>query len=144
MGKKKVLFVCIHNSARSQMAEAFLNELAPDYFEAESAGIEPGSLNPIVVNAMNDLGIDISLNKTKSVQGFIDAKRAYDYIITVCDEASTERCPIFPGQGKRVHMGFEDPSSLGGGDEEKFKQTIVIRDQIKTKLQHWIEEHKYD
>jgi len=144
MGKKKVLFVCIHNSARSQMAEAFLNEMASDHFEAESAGIEPGSLNPIVVEVMKESGIDISLNKTKSFQGFIDDERTFDYIITVCDEASAQRCPVFPGQGQSMHMGFEDPSSLNGNREEKLKKTIAIRDQIKTKLQRWIQEHKND
>jgi len=141
MDKKKVLFVCIHNSARSQMAEAFLNEMAIDQFEAESAGLEPGLLNPLVVEAMDKIGIDISSNKTKIVQDLIDTKRVYDYIITVCDEASAQRCPVFPGQGKRIHMGFEDPSSFDGSDEEKLAKTIGVRDQIKTKIQQWIEEH---
>jgi len=144
MDKKKVLFVCIHNSARSQMAEALLNAIAPDYFQAESAGIEPGSLNQIVVNAMNDIGIDISSNKAKSVQDFIDGKRAYDYIITVCDEASARRCPVFPGEGKRMHMGFEDPSSFDGNDDKRLEKTIAVRDQIKIKLQQWVQEHKND
>lgn len=141
MDKKKVLFVCVHNSARSQMAEAFLNTMAADRFEAESAGIEPGSLNPMVVEAMDKIGIDISSNKTKSVQGLIDAKHGYDYIITVCDEAGAERCPAFPGRGKRMHMGFEDPSSFDGSDEEKLAKTIGVRDQIKIKIQQWIKEH---
>jgi len=123
------------------MAEAFLNEMAIGRFEAESAGIDPGLLNPMVVEAMDKIGIDISSNRTKSVQDLIDAKRVYDYIITVCDEASAERCPVFPGQGKRVHMGFEDPSSFGGSDEEKLAKTIMVRDQIKTKIQQWIKEH---
>ena len=99
MNKKRVLFVCVHNSARSQMAEAFLNALAPDRFVAESAGIEPRTLNPTVVEAMKGGGIDISKNTTKSVQSFIAEGRRYDYIITVCDEASAERCPVFPGPG---------------------------------------------
>jgi arsenate reductase len=144
MGKKKVLFVCIHNSARSQMAEAFLNDLAADRFEAESAGIEPGTLNPMAIRAMSDIGIDISSNKTKSVQGLIDANRVYDYIITVCDEANAERCPVFPGPGKRLHMGFEDPSSFDGSDNDKLKKTILVRDQIKKRIQQWIKENKDD
>ena len=144
MDKKKVLFVCIHNSARSQMAEALLNEMAPDHFQAESAGIEPGSLNQIVINAMSDIGIDISSNKTKSVQNLIDERRVYDYIITVCDDASAQRCPVFPGEGKRMHMGFEDPSSFNGNDDKKLEKTIVVRDQIKIKLQQWVQEHKND
>jgi len=144
MGKKKVLFVCIHNSARSQMAEALLNEMAANQFEADSAGIEPGSLNPIVVDVMQQIRIDISQNKTKSVQSVIDDKRQYDYIITVCDEASAKRCPVFPGRGKRVHMGFEDPSSLTGSHEEKLNKTIVLRDQIKARLKQWVVEHIND
>jgi len=142
--KKKVLFVCIHNSARSQMAEAFLNEMAPDRFEAQSAGIEPGKLNPIVVDAMKDAGMDISSNETKSVQSLIDAGRTYDYVMTVCDEASAERCPVFPGGGAKVHMGFEDPSALDGSYEDKMNGTKAIRDQIKTKLEQWIKERGND
>ena len=140
MLKKKVLFVCIHNSARSQMAEAFLNSMAPEKFAAESAGIEPGKLNPVVVDAMKDAGIDISGNATSSVQAFIDEGRTYDYIITVCDETSAERCPVFPGGGTRIHMGFPDPSALEGSYEEKLEQTKIIRDQIKSKVGEWIKE----
>jgi len=138
--KKTVLFVCIHNSARSQMAESFLNAIAPKSFEAHSAGIEPGKLNPIVVDAMNDAGIDISGNATKSVQEFIDAKRKFDYIITVCDEVSAQRCPMFPGEGKRIHMGFQDPSSFKGDYEEIKVKTIAVRDQIRARLKQWIKE----
>src|SRR3954471_2774441 len=117
--KKKVLFVCIHNSARSQMAEAFLNKACPDNFSAQSAGIEPGKLNPIVVQAMQEAGIDISQNKTKAVADFIQRGEQFDYVVTVCDETSAERCPIFPGQTKRLHWGFPDPSSFAGTPEEK-------------------------
>jgi len=144
MNVKRVLFVCIHNSARSQMAEAFLNTMAPDHFHAESAGIEPGSLNSIVVDAMNDIGIDISSNTTKSVDEFMKEKNIFDHVITVCDEANAGRCPVFPGNGKRIHMGFKDPSSFEGSDEEKFKKTVKVRDQIKARLQQWIEENKND
>ena len=138
--KKRILFVCIHNSARSQMAEAFINQMAGDRFEAESAGIEPGNLNPVVVEAMQDVGIDISQNSTNSVQAFIDEGRQYDYIITVCDEASAERCPVFPGSGKRIHKGFPDPSALQGATEEKLEQTKIIRDQIKKEMERLISE----
>ena len=103
MEKINVLFVCIHNSARSQMAETFLNVLGNGKFEAESAGIEPGPLNPLVVEVMKEVGIDISKNRTKSVLEFIEKKKAFDYVITVCDETSAERCPSFPGQSKRMH-----------------------------------------
>jgi arsenate reductase len=144
MSKKKVLFVCIHNSARSQMAEAFLNAMAPDRFEAESAGIEPGPLNPTVVKAMQEAGIDLSENKTKSVQQFLDEGRQYDYIITVCDEASVEHCPVFPGKGQRFHMGFADPSSFRGSEGERLEMTIAVRDQIKVKIEQWIKENSDD
>jgi len=140
---KKVLFVCIHNSARSQMAEAFLNELGAGKFLAESAGIEPGQLNPIVVEAMKESGIDISKNQTNSVQEFIDAKKEYDYLITVCDEASAERCPVYPGIGIRKHVGFEDPSGLSGSSEEKLDRTRMIRDQIKSKISEFVNEESY-
>src|SRR5579871_3354669 len=101
--KKKVLFVCIHNSARSQMAEAFLKRTCGDTFEVESAGIEPGKLNPVVVEAMKEVGIDISGNPTKAVWDFVKAGKSFSYVITVCDETSAERCPIFPGLTKRLH-----------------------------------------
>src|SRR6185369_3558449 len=110
--KKKVLFVCIHNSARSQMAEAFLNEICGTEFEAQSAGIEPGNLNPIVVEAMREIGIDISGNKTKAVFDFVRSGSTFNYVITVCDETSAERCPIFPGVTTRLHWSFPDPSAL--------------------------------
>ena len=134
-----VLFVCIHNSARSQMAEAFLNVLGNGKFEAESAGIEPGPLNPLVVEVMKEVGIDISKNRTKSVLEFIEKKKAFDYVITVCDETSAERCPFFPGQSKRMHWGFEDPSALKGGYDEKLSRTRDIRDMIKAKVEGWLE-----
>ena len=97
MDKIKILFVCIHNSARSQMAEAFVNTFHSDKFIAESAGLEPGILNPLVVKSMAEIGIDISKNETKDVFEFFKDGRRYDYVITVCDEASGQRCPIFPG-----------------------------------------------
>lgn len=133
----KVLFVCIHNSARSQMAEAFINTGFADDMYAESAGIEPGKLNPIVVKAMSNVGIDISQNQTNSVQDFIDQKKEYDYVITVCDETSAERCPLFPGSVKRVHIGFPDPSALKGSEQARLKETEVIREHIREKISDW-------
>lgn len=97
MKKLRVLFLCVHNSARSQMAEAFLNHLAGDEFEAESAGMEPGVINPIVVEVMKEIGYDLSNNQTKSVADFFKQGRAYNYVISVCDLANAERCPTFPG-----------------------------------------------
>jgi arsenate reductase len=135
--KKKVLFVCIHNSARSQMAEAFLNQLCSEQFEAQSAGIEPGKLNPIVVEAMQEIGIDISGNQTKSVDSMLKSGTQFDYVFTVCDETSAERCPIFPGRTKRLHWGFPDPSALQGSHDEKLARTRQIRDTIKAKVEEW-------
>src|ERR1035437_10183663 len=134
MSKKKVLFVCIHNSARSQMAEAFLNKLGGDKFEAESAGIEMGSLNPFAVEAMKESGIDISSNKTKDVFEFFKQGKKYDHVITVCDEASAGGCPVFPGI-KTIHWSFADPSSFIGTKEEKLAKTKEVRDSINKKIE---------
>lgn len=138
MEKVKVLFVCVHNSARSQMAEVFLNKLAGDHFEAESAGFKPGILNPIVVEAMNEIGIDISGNKTKSVFKLYKKGRIFNYVITVCDAATAERCPLFPGIINRLHWSFEDPSSFTGTDLEKLIKTRLVRDNIKKEVENFI------
>jgi arsenate reductase len=140
IGKRKVLFVCIHNSARSQMAEAFLNLLAGDRFEAESAGLEPGSLNPLAVEAMKEIGIDISRNRVKGVFEFIKTGKFFHYVITVCDETSGNRCPIFPGYAKRLHWNFPDPSRLEGTYDEKLEKTRQIRDDVKARIEAWIKE----
>jgi arsenate reductase len=135
--KKKVLFICIHNSARSQMAEAFLNQLCGDEFEAQSAGLEPGKLNPVVVQAMKEIGMDISDNQTKAVEGFLKSSELFSYVITVCDEASAERCPVFPGVTNRLHWGFPDPSSFRGPPTEVLEKTRLVRDEIKAKIEQW-------
>ncbi len=140
MKKKNVLFVCIHNSARSQMAEAFLNQICGGQFEAHSAGIEPGKLNPLVVEAMREVGIDISGNQTKAVFDMIKSGRLFQYVITVCDETSAERCPIFPGVTKRLHWSFADPSSFQGSREERLSRTREVRDAIKAKIEQWCAE----
>jgi arsenate reductase len=139
MDKKKVLFVCVHNSARSQLAEAYLAHFAGDKFLAESAGFEPGTLNALVVKAMQEDGIDISKNKTDSLMDFYNEGRHYHYIITVCDEASGEKCPVFPGLlEKRIHWSFEDPSQFQGSEEEKLAKVRQVRDAIKAKIQQFI------
>ena len=139
--KKKVLFICVHNSARSQMAEAYLSKLAGDRFEVESAGLELSTLNPLVVEAMQEDGIDISQNQTNSVFEFHREGRRYHFIITVCSREAAERCPIFPGVGpmQRLHWPFPDPSQLTGGREEKLKGIREIRDQIKRRVAEFIE-----
>lgn len=137
--KQRVLFVCIHNSARSQIAEAWLNHLAGDRFEAESAGIEPGKLNPVVVEVMREAGIDISRNQTKSVVGFIKEGRLYSTVVTVCDETAAERCPIFPGVTQRLHWSFPDPSQFTGTPQERLAKTREVRDAIRDRIQSWIQ-----
>lgn len=138
--KQKVLFVCIHNSARSQMAEAFLNQICSEHFKAQSAGLEPGKLNPIVVEAMKEIGIDISGNKTKAVFDMFKSGQMFSYVVTVCDETSAERCPVFPGVTKRLHWSFPDPSAIQGTHEQKLEGTRKIRDTIKTKIETWCRE----
>jgi len=141
MKKDKVLFVCIHNSARSQMAEALLNHLAGDRFEAKSAGLEPGALNPLAVEVMQELGIDISANQTKDVFGMFKRGEMYSYVITVCDGANAERCPIFPGIVSRLHWSFSDPAALEGSWEEKLAATRLIRDEIRAAVEGFIAEY---
>jgi arsenate reductase (thioredoxin) len=140
MNQQRVFFICIHNSARSQMAEAFLNDICGEQFEAQSAGLEPGRLHPIVVEAMQEIGIDISRNQTKGVFDMYKSGKTFAYVITVCDETSAERCPIFPGVTTRLHWGFPDPSSLQGIHEEKLARTREIRDVIKARVEQWCAE----
>jgi len=140
MTKQKVLFICVHNSARSQMAEAFLNQICGEQFEADSAGLEPGKLNPIVVEAMKEVGIDISRNQTKAVFDIVKSGKTFAYVVTVCDETSAERCPIFPGVTTRLHWSFPDPSALQGSHAEKLTRSREIRDTIKAKIQQWCSE----
>lgn len=142
MNKIKVLFVCVHNSARSQMAEAFLTEIGGDKFQVESAGLEPGTLNPIAVESMKEIGIDISGNKTQGVFEIFKTGKNFHYVITVCDETSAERCPIFPGIAKRLHWSFPDPSTLTGSEEDKLNETASIRDSISKKIESWVSELK--
>lgn len=139
MEKVKVLFVCIHNSARSQMAEAFLKIYGKDKFDVESAGIEPGILNPLVVEAMLELGIDISKNKTKDVNDFVKQGKSFNYVITVCDESGSERCPVFPGKSQRLHWNFPDPSIIPGSKDEKLKEIRKIRDEIRKTIEKWVD-----
>ncbi|MDX6768809.1 MAG: arsenate reductase ArsC [Elusimicrobiota bacterium] len=139
MSKSKVLFVCIHNSGRSQMAEALLRHLDGEHFEAESAGFEPGKLNSIVVESLKEIGIDISNAKTKSVFDLYKQGRMYQYVVTVCDESSSERCPLFPGViRERMHWSFKDPSSFEGSHEERLAKTRVVRDEIKAKIEEFV------
>ncbi|MGA3086030.1 MAG: arsenate reductase ArsC [Thermodesulfobacteriota bacterium] len=138
--KDKVLFVCVHNSARSQIAEALLEKMAGDRFEAESAGFEPRGLNPLAVEVMKEIGIDISRNQTKSVFDLFKEGKLYTHVITVCDEASAEKCPIFPGITTRLHWSFADPSRFTGTHEEKLEKTRQVREAIRNKIESWLRE----
>ena len=138
MVRKRVLFVCVHNSARSQMAEAFLKRLGGDRFEVESAGIEPAPINPLAVEVMREVGIDISRNRTQDVFDLFKAGRKYDYIITVCDEASAQRCPLFPGKAERLHWSFADPSGFAGTYEERLAQMRKVREDVKRAVEEWL------
>lgn len=141
MDKKRVLFICVHNSARSQMAEAFLKQAAAERFDVESAGLEPGKLNPLAVEVMKEAGIDISQNKTKSVFDFFKQGKRYDYVITVCDESQAKNCPIFPGTTAttRLHWSFDDPQSFQGSWEERLEKTRQVRDNIRKRISEWLE-----
>ena len=138
--KKRVLFICIHNSARSQMAEAWLNNICGGEFEAQSAGLEPGTLNPLVVEAMAEVGIDISKKGTQSVFDVWKSGQLFAYVVTVCDESSAEKCPIFPGPATRLHWSFPDPSALTGTHAEKLAAVGKIRDQIRAQIETWCDE----
>jgi arsenate reductase len=137
MKKQKILFVCVHNSARSQMAEAWLNTLYGDRFEVKSAWLEPGALNPLVVKAMDEVGIDISQNQTKSVYDLFKTGELFSWVITVCDEASAERCPVFPGITKHLHWSFPDPALVTGTLEEKMDKIRKIRSDIRSAVKDW-------
>lgn len=136
--KIKVLFVCIHNSARSQIAEALLKKIGGDRFEVQSSGLEPGKLNPLAVEVMREMGIDISTNLTKSVFDFFTSGTLFDYVITVCDGASAEKCPILPGITKRIHWSFEDPAALEGDHEAKLTAARRIRDEIQAAVEVFV------
>ncbi len=126
-GKKEVLFICTHNSARSQMAEGLVNALYSDRFRAYSAGTEKTKVNPLAIEVMKEIGIDISHHTSKTVEVFRD--RLFDIVVTVCDNAR-ETCPFFPGK-KVIHRSFEDPSSAMGTREERLQVFRRVRDEIK-------------
>ena len=136
--RQRVLFVCVQNSARSQMAEAWLKQLYGDRFEAESAGLEPGTINPLAIEAMREVGIDISGNRTQAVFDLVKTGRLYAYVITVCDEASAERCPTFVGIAKREHWSFRDPAAFTGSHEECLAKTRQVRDSIRSRIEVWV------
>lgn len=139
--RKRVLFLCVHNSARSQMAEAFLKKHGSSFFDVESAGLEPGKLNPYVIRAMAEIDIDISKNETKSVFDLRNAGKTYDTVITVCSKEAAERCPVFPGQVERYHWPFEDPSTFTGTEESILERVRSVRDAIEQAVINFVQTH---
>lgn len=135
----KVLFICVHNSGRSQMAEAFLKKHADEgEFEVESAGFEPTQINPLVVDVMQDVGIDLSGKKTQSVFDLFKAGKMYSFVMTVCSEGD-DQCPVFPGMVHRLHLPFPDPAKVQGTKKEKLEKIRAIRDEIEKNILHFIE-----
>jgi arsenate reductase (thioredoxin) len=129
----------VHNSVRSQIAEAILNSLAGDRFEAQNAGLSPGPLNPLAIAVMTEWGIDISTNQTKNVFELVKRGELFSCVITVCDATSAEKCPIFAGIMERIHWSFEDPSSFMGTSEEKLEKARKLRDTIRAKIEAWLQ-----
>jgi len=130
--RARVLFLCTHNSARSQMAEGLLRHLASDRFKAMSAGTEATRVRPLAVRTMEEIGVDISDQESKTLDRHI--KEPFDYVITVCDDAN-EVCPFFPGAANRLHWSFEDPSKAEGTEEERLAVFRSVRDQIRKRIE---------
>ncbi len=139
--KKKVLFICVQNSARSQIAAALLNEMCGEFFEAQSAGLEPGTLNPLAVEALQEIGTDISANETQSVFDVFKSGQLFAYAITVCSESETKGCPIFAGVTKRLHWPFADPSQFSGTHEQRLAKTRELLEEIRAQIEDFCEEH---
>ena len=141
MKKPKVLFICVHNSARSQMAAAFLNQICPDHFEAHSAGLDVGVINPLAIEAMREAGLDISKSRTQTVFDAWRSGMTFTQVIRVCSEAETQKraCPIFPSSTQRLSWPFENPASFQGSHAAKLEQVRIVRDAIEAKIHEWCE-----
>ncbi len=133
--KKRVLFLCTHNSARSQMAEGLLRRIAGDQFEVFSAGTEETRVHPLAIEAMREIGVDISAQTSKTLDTF--QGQHFGYVITVCDRAN-ESCPIFPGDTKRIHWSFDDPSAATGTDEQRLRAFRNVREGIQQRLRMFV------
>ncbi|AFG37826.1 arsenate reductase ArsC [Spirochaeta africana] len=140
--KARILVICIHNSSRSQMAEEYLRLFGGDLFEVESAGLEPGNLNPVVVELLKDDGIEIEGKATRSVFDLHRQGRAYDYVIAVCDPEAKERCPIFPAEKQRLHWPFPDPSAVKGSFEQRLVAVRPIQQEIRDKVLDFVQEYR--
>jgi len=132
MTKTRVLFLCTHNSARSQMAEGLLRHISGDRFEVMSAGTEATHVRPLAIRAMGEVGVDISAQESETLGRYL--REPFDYVITVCDDAN-EACPFFPGAANRLHWSFEDPSKAEGSEEERLAVFRSVRDQIRDRMQ---------
>lgn len=135
--KKRVLLLCTHNSCRSQMAEGLVNHFLGERFEAFSAGTEATRVNPLAARVLMEIGIDISRHRSKTLDEFTG--ESFDYVITLCGDAF-EKCPLFFGGVQRVHLGFEDPSRLKGGDDEVLPEYRRVRDEIRLRLTQFLME----
>ena len=136
--KPKVLFLCTHNSARSQMAEAFLRKYAGDRFDVYSGGLEPGEIHPYTKRVMEEIGFDLSGHYSKGIWQW-RGELHFGYLITVCSRAEAE-CPIFPGVGKRLHWAFDDPAAFDGSEDQKLAEFRRVRDAIDARIQAWLTE----
>jgi arsenate reductase len=138
MRRTKVLFLCTGNSARSQIAEAFLRKYAGDRSEVYSAGLKPKGINPYTVQVMEEVGIPLDGHHSKPLTEYM-GRVGFDYLITVCDDAD-ENCPFFPGMGQRMHWGFEDPAAFAGSEEETLAKFREVRGRIDERIQGWLAE----
>jgi arsenate reductase (thioredoxin) len=137
MNKQRILFLCTGNSARSQMAEAFIRKYADDRFEVHSAGLEPKGLNPLTVKVMDEIGIDVSGQTSKGVDTYL-GKLHFQYLVTVCNDADRDCPTVWPGVHQRMHWSFQDPAAVEGSEQEKLAKFREIRDLIETKIKKWL------
>lgn len=135
---RRVLFICIHNSARSQMAEEYVRLLGNEDFAVESAGLEPTAVNPLVVEVMAEEGVDLAGKQTRKVFDLYKAGKVYDYVVTVCSESVEGKCPVFPGVTHRLHLPFPDPAEATGNHEEQLAQVRAIREAIKARMAEFV------
>src|SRR5215218_7834753 len=141
MNRSKILFICVHNSARSRIAEGIVNARCGEFFEAQSAGLECGqAVNPLAAAVMEEVGIEIASKPSQEVFDVYKSGQLFTYVITVCSESDAGGCPIFPGRTKRLHWPFADPSSFTGTWEEKLAQTRAVRDAITARIEEWCAE----
>lgn len=141
---RRVLFVCIHNSGRSQMAEAFLNELGGPEFVAESAGIDPHPVNPEVIQVMKEVGYDLSGAESDNIVDFFREGRLYEQVVYVCERGAEKDCPLFPGVRKTLHWPYPDPAALGGDEAERLEALRGIRDRIRERVEEWLAANSSD